>query len=76
MNEKRTILVRYDEISLKGRNRKYFEKTLLKNIKRSLPTDKEIVYRVVRGRILIDLNQSVADEYQALLKKFLIPNLI
>ena len=43
MNEKRTILVRYDEISLKGRNRKYFEKTLLKNIKRSLPTDKEIV---------------------------------
>ena len=69
MNEKRTILVRYDEISLKGRNRKYFEKTLLKNIKRSLPTDKEIVYRVVRGRILIDLNQSVADEYQALLKK-------
>ena len=69
MNEKRTILVRYDEISLKGRNRKYFEKTLLKNIKRALPTDKEIGYRIVRGRILIDLNQSVADEYQALLKK-------
>ena len=68
MNEKRTILVRYDEISLKGRNRKYFEKTLLKNIKRALPTDKEIGYRIVRGRILIDLNQSVADEYQALLK--------
>ncbi|MBC8285228.1 MAG: tRNA 4-thiouridine(8) synthase ThiI [Nitrospinae bacterium] len=69
MSEKRTVLVRYDEIGLKGRNRKYFEKVLLKNIKRSLPTDKGIEYRVPRGRILIDLTQAVADEYASRLKK-------
>ncbi len=73
MNEQRTILVRYDEIGLKGRNRKYFEKILLKNIKRSLPADKEISYRVPRGRILIDLSKSVADEVADRLK--LIPGI-
>ena len=44
MIEKRTILVRYDEIGLKGRKRKYFTKVLLKNIKRSLQADREIGY--------------------------------
>lgn len=73
MNEQRTILVRYDEIGLKGRNRKYFEKILLKNIKRSLPKDKGIEYRVPRGRILIDLSATVADEYASRLK--LIPGI-
>ena len=62
MIEKRTILVRYDEIGLKGRNRKYFIKVLLKNIKRSLPAERGIEYRIPRGRILIDLPKSVADE--------------
>tara|TARA_B100001167_G_scaffold46130_1_gene26550 strand:+ start:1272 stop:2459 length:1188 start_codon:yes stop_codon:yes gene_type:complete len=68
MIEKRTILVRYDEIGLKGRNRKYFEKILLKNIKRSLPDDRGIEYRVPRGRILIDLPKSVGDEIADQLK--------
>ena len=61
MNEKRSILIRYDEIGLKGRNRKYFEKTLLKNIKRSLPKDKGIEYRVPRGRILVDVPKSAVE---------------
>jgi thiamine biosynthesis protein ThiI len=69
MNDQRTILVRYNEIGLKGRNRKYFEKTLVKNIKRSLPKDKGIVYRVPRGRIMIDLPVAVADDYADRLKK-------
>ena len=69
MSDQRTILVRYNEIGLKGRNRKYFEKTLVKNIKRSLPKDKGIVYRVPRGRIMIDLPVAVADEYADRLKK-------
>lgn len=69
MSDQRTILVRYDEIGLKGRNRKYFEKILLKNIKRSLPKDKGIDYRVPRGRIMIDLSAAVADEYADRLKK-------
>ena len=42
MNDQRTILVRYNEIGLKGGNRKYFEKILLKNIKRVLPDDEGI----------------------------------
>ena len=69
MSDQRTILVRYDEIGLKGRNRKYFEKILLKNIKRSLPKDKGIEYRVPRGRIMIDLSAAVADEYADRLKR-------
>jgi thiamine biosynthesis protein ThiI len=69
MSDQRTILVRYNEIGLKGRNRKYFEKTLVKNIKRSLPKDKGIAYRVPRGRIMIDLPVAVADEYADRLKK-------
>ena len=68
MIEKRTILVRYDEIGLKGGNRKYFTKILLKNIKRALPGDRGIEYRVPRGRILIDLPKSVADEITDKLK--------
>ena len=68
MIEKRTILVRYDEIGLKGGNRKYFTKILLKNIKRSLPGDRGIEYRVPRGRILIDLPKSVANEITDQLK--------
>ena len=60
MNHQRTILIRYDEIGLKGQNRKYFEKILLKNIKRALPGDKGIVYRIPRGRIMLDLSESVA----------------
>ena len=60
MNDQRTILIRYDEIGLKGQNRKYFEKILLKNIKRALPGDKGIVYRIPRGRIMLDLSESVA----------------
>ena len=67
MCDQRTILVRYNEIALKGRNRKFFEKTLLKNIKRSLPKDKGIKYRVPRGRIMIDLPTAVADEYAVFL---------
>ena len=62
-DDKRTILVRYDEIGLKGRNRKYFEKALLKNIKRALPSDSAIEYRVPRGRILIDLSSEIAEKY-------------
>ena len=69
MSDQRTILVRYDEIGLKGKNRKFFEKTLLKNIKRSLPKDRCIKYRVPRGRIMIDLPSVAADEYADRLKR-------
>ena len=61
MKDQRTILVRYNEIGLKGGNRKYFEKILLKNIKRVLPDDEGILYRTPRGRILTVLGWDYLD---------------
>lgn len=55
MTERRTVLIRYDEIGLKGKNRKYFEKCLLKNIKRVLSGADDIHYRSPRGRIFLDI---------------------
>ena len=50
MTERRTVLIRYDEIGLKGRNRKFFEKCLLRNIKRVLSSGTDdIVYRSPRA---------------------------
>jgi tRNA uracil 4-sulfurtransferase len=68
MIERRTVLIRYDEIGLKGRNRKYFEKTLLKNIKRALSGIEDIQYRTPRGRILLDIPLPSASECSLRLK--------
>ncbi len=68
MTEKRTVLIRYDEIGLKGRNRKFFEKCLLRNIKRALSCADEIDYRSPRGRIFLDIPLSFVTECVARLK--------
>lgn len=62
MTEFRTLLVRYDEIGLKGRNRKYFENCLLNNIKRSLNGLEGVRFRLPRGRVMIDTPALLADE--------------
>jgi thiamine biosynthesis protein ThiI len=62
MNDKRTLLVRYDEIGLKGGNRKFFESCLLKNIKQKLKDLDRISTRKPHGRILVDTNETLADE--------------
>ncbi len=62
MNEKRTLLVRYDEIGLKGGNRKFFESCLLKNIKQKLKDLDRISTRKPHGRILVDTNETLANE--------------
>jgi tRNA uracil 4-sulfurtransferase len=62
MTNRRTVLVRYDEIGLKGRNRKYFEKCLLRNIKRVLSCSDDIVYSSPRGRIFLDIPLSFVQE--------------
>ncbi len=51
------IIIHYSEIALKGKNRAFFEKTLIKNIKRSLK--KEYFKKVKRmsGRALIELTK-------------------
>ena len=68
MTERRTVLIRYDEIGLKGRNRKFFEKCLLRNIKRVLSGTDDIEYRSPRGRIFLDIPSSFAPECTARLK--------
>ena len=68
MTERKTVLIRYDEIGLKGRNRKYFEKCLLKNIKRALSCLDDIHYSSPRGRIFLDIPSSLAMECSSSLK--------
>ncbi len=62
MNEARTLLVRYDEIGLKGKNRRFFENCLLKNIQRALAGLEPPRYRVPHGRILVDTDRTQAGE--------------
>ena len=69
MTERRTVLIRYDEIALKGRNRKFFEKCLLRNIKRVLSSGTDdIVHRSPRGSIFLDIPSSFAPECTVRLK--------
>ena len=51
MNTK-TLLIRYDEIGLKGRNRRHFENQLVSNIRYSLRDIKNIKIDKIHGRIL------------------------
>jgi len=62
MKDARTLLIRYDEIGLKGRNRKFFENCLLNNIKNALQGLEGLRFRVPRGRIMIDMASHLAEE--------------
>jgi len=62
MGESRTLLIRYDEIGLKGRNRKFFENCLLNNIKNALHGLEGLRFRVPRGRIMVDTPAPLAEE--------------
>ena len=68
MSERKTVLIRYDEIGLKGRYRKYFVKCLLKNIKRSLSHLDDIYFSSPRCRIFLDIPSSFTLECSARLK--------
>lgn len=37
---RKMIIIRYGEIGLKGKNRSYFEKALIRNLKRQIPEAK------------------------------------
>ena len=43
--QNRTLLIRYDEIGLKGRNRRHFENQLVRNIRNSLKRIKNIHFQ-------------------------------
>lgn len=62
MTELRTLLIRYDEIGLKGRNRKFFENCLLNNIKQAFSGLEGVRFRLPRGRIMVDTPSSLAGE--------------
>ena len=52
------IVVHYSDIATKGKNRSFFERKLMQNIKNSLvDSDFDIVYRLY-GRIIIELYRS------------------
>src|SRR5690625_1834119 len=50
------ILIRYGELALKGKNRSFFEKTLLRNIKIALKSFSKLRYDKQFARLLIELN--------------------
>ncbi len=49
------IICHYDEIGLKGKNRKFFEEKLISNIKKSLPERSFSSVKRISGRIIIKL---------------------
>ena len=51
------IIIRYGEISLKGKNRSFFENKLIRNIKLSIKNNLPI--KKLRNRILIDTNEKL-----------------
>ena len=62
MKEPRTLLIRYDEIGLKGKNRKYFENRLARNIRYALKEIEGVRIEKVHGRILGRVDRKDADE--------------
>ena len=58
----KTLLIRYDEIGLKGRNRRYFENQLVSNIRYSLRDIKNIKIDKIHGRILGRVDFSDAEK--------------
>jgi len=58
---KKHLLIHYHEISLKGRNRPFFERALLKNIKMSVPESAITRADILFGRIVVGL-KGEADE--------------
>ena len=62
MKETRTLLIRYDEIGLKGRNRRYFENQLVRNIRYALKGIEDVRVDKIHGRILGYVNMVDSQE--------------
>jgi len=58
----RIIIVRYDEIALKGKNRKFFEAVLSRNIREKLKDLGNIKVSSPRGRILVRINTEATEQ--------------
>ena len=56
-----TVLIRYGELSTKGKNRKTFVQKLLSNIKHTLKDMPNLEYRLTYERIYIKINGEDVD---------------
>lgn len=66
--EKELIMVRYGELSTKGKNKRNFINALAQNIKRTLKAFTKLTYEVKQDHIYIHLNDEDYDEICKLLK--------
>ena len=73
MKEISTLLIRYDEIGLKGKNRKYFENRLVYNIRRALKGIKDVQINKIHGRILGRVN--MVDSQECITRLTFIPGI-
>ena len=62
MTDDRTILVRYDEIGLKGKNRSMFINCLMDNIRHRLADIEGVRLRAPHGRVLIYCSTEQAEQ--------------
>ncbi|WP_088103834.1 tRNA uracil 4-sulfurtransferase ThiI [Halalkalibacter urbisdiaboli] len=62
------ILVRFGELALKGKNRSYFEKQLLQNMKMTLKGFPLLSYKRTYGRIVVELNGQAHEPVVAKIK--------
>ncbi len=61
MSQARTLLIRYDEIGLKGKNRKFFEQKLADNIRRVMGPKEFWKLTMPHGRILVETVDTEAE---------------
>jgi len=69
------VICHYSEIGLKGKNRKFFEEKLIKEIKRCLNSGFYEFVKRISGRIIIKLNSKGREEQSKIkiaLKMFLV----
>ncbi len=62
MNQRRTLLIRYDEIGLKGKNRRFFIERLRQNIRSRLNGFDGVTINVPHGRVLLECDAGQSDE--------------
>lgn len=65
---KRIAIVRYDEIGLKGKNRKFFVDALVRNIRGKLQDLENIKVTAPHGRVVVQLNSEAVEQCQERLR--------
>jgi len=62
MNHRKVVIIHYAEIALKGANRIYFEKQLLRNIKQAGGPDAALQIQRLRGRLVAFCSPHISDD--------------